>query len=105
MHHMASYDFMEAMRNTNEWMGATAQAFASYPAFSAVPNPWLQWAAAWGQVTERSVQRMITKPDWAIESITCEDGRHHLVQVKPVVSGAFGNLIHFAFQGRKPAAR
>lgn len=49
MRHMASYDFMEAMRNTNQWMGATAQAFASYPAFSAVPNPWLQWAAAWGK--------------------------------------------------------
>lgn len=105
MRHMASYDFMEAMRNTNQWMGATAQAFASYPAFSAVPNPWLQWAAAWGQVTERSFQRMITKPDWAIDSITCDDGRDHLVQVKPVVSGAFGDLIHFDVQGRKPTAR
>ena len=105
MRHMASYDFMEAMRNTNQWMGATAQAFASYPAFSTVPNPWLQWAAAWGQVTERSFQRMITKPDWAIDSITCDDGRDHLVQVKPVVSGAFGDLIHFDVQGRKPAAR
>ena len=105
MRHMASYDFMEAMRNTNQWMGATAQAFASYPAFSAVPNPWLQWTAAWGQVTERSFQRMITKPDWAIDSITCDDGRDHLVKVKPVVSGAFGDLIHFDVQGRKPAAR
>ena len=105
MRHMASYDFMEAVRNTNQWMGATAQAFASYPAFSAVPNPWLQWAAAWGQVTERSFQRMITKPDWAIDSITCDDGRDHLVQVKPVVSGAFGDLIHFDVQGRKPTAR
>lgn len=105
MRHMASYDFMEAMRNTNQWMGATAQAFASYPAFSAVPNPWLQWTAAWGQVTERSFQRMITKPDWAIDSITCDDGRDHLVKVKPVLSGAFGDLIHFDVQGRKPAAR
>ena len=105
MRHMASYDLMEAMRNTNQWMGATAQAFASYPAFSAVPNPWLQWAAAWGQVTERSFQRMITKPDWGIDSITCDDGRDHSVQVKPVVSGAFGDLIHFEVQGRKPASR
>ena len=39
MRPMASYDFMEAMRNTNQWMGATAQAFASYPAFSAAPFP------------------------------------------------------------------
>ncbi|MFL2786178.1 MAG: polyhydroxyalkanoate depolymerase, partial [Paracoccaceae bacterium] len=105
MRHMANYDLMEAMRNTNQWVGATAQAFASHPAFSAVPNPWLQWAAAWGQVTERSYQRMITKPDWGIDSITCNDGRDHLVQVKPVVSGAFGDLIHFEVQGRKPASR
>ena len=95
MRYMATYDMMETLRNTNQWMGATAQAFASDPAFSALPNPWLQWAAAWGQVTERSFQRMITKPDWGIDSITCDDGRDHSVQVKPVVSGAFGDLIHF----------
>lgn len=105
MRPMASYDFMEAMRNTNQWMGATAQAFASYPGFSAAPFPWLQWMAAWGQVTERSFQRMITKPDWGIDSITCDDGRDHLVQVKPVVSGAFGDLIHFDVQGRAAANR
>ena len=105
MRPMASYDFMEAMRNTNQWMGATAQAFASYPAFSAAPFPGLQWMAAWGQVTERSFQRMITKPDWGIDSITCDDGRDHLVQVKPVVSGAFGDLIHFDVQGRAAVNR
>ena len=51
MRHMASYDIMETMRNTNQWMGATAKSFASYPAFAMVPNPFVQWMAAWGEVT------------------------------------------------------
>jgi len=56
--------------------------------------------AAWGEVTERTFQRMVTKPDWGIESITGEDGRDHLITVETVVSKPFGDLIHFDVQGR-----
>ncbi len=66
MKYMASYDLMETMRNTNQWLGATALAMASYPAFAAIPNPALNWMAAWGEVTERSFSRMVIKPDWDI---------------------------------------
>ena len=69
MRHMASYDIMETMRNTNQWMGATAKSFASYPAFAMVPNPFVQWMAAWGEVTERSFERMVVKPDWGLDLI------------------------------------
>ena len=100
MRYMASYDLMETLRNTNQWMGATAQAFASYPAFSMLPNPALQWTAAWGQVTERSFQRMVVKPDWGIDSLACDDGRDHLVEVHPVLKRPFGDLIHFNVMGR-----
>ena len=31
MKYMATYDLMESIRNTNEWMGATARAMASLP--------------------------------------------------------------------------
>ena len=82
MRHMASYDIMETMRNTNQWMGATAKSFASYPAFAMVPNPIVQWMAAWGEVTERSFERMVVKPDWGLDSFTCQDGRDHVVDVK-----------------------
>ena len=92
MRYMASYDLMETLRNTNQWMGATAQAFASYPAFSMLPNPALQWTAAWGQVTERSFQRMVIKPDWGIDSLACDDGRDHLVEVHPVLKRPFGEI-------------
>ena len=35
--------------------------------------------AAWGEVTERTFQRMVVKPDWGIRTFTCEDGKDHLV--------------------------
>ena len=34
MKYMATYDVMETARNTNEWLGATARAMASYPVFA-----------------------------------------------------------------------
>ena len=52
MKYMATYDLMESMRNTNEWMGASARAFASYPAFALSMNPFLPMMAAWGEVID-----------------------------------------------------
>jgi len=97
---MITYDWMETLRNTNQWLGATALSVASYPIFAMTPNPALQWMAAWGEVTERTFQRIVTKPDWGIESITGEDGRDHLINVETVVERPFGNLIHFDVVGR-----
>ena len=105
MRYMASYDFMETMRNTNQWLGATAQALGAYPAFSMIPNPAMQWMRAWGEVTERTFQRMVVKPDWNIPSFTAEDGKDHLVSIDMVMPGAFGDLIHFNVTGRKPRKR
>lgn len=105
MRYMATYDLMETVRNTNQWLGATATAMASYPAMAMIPNPGLQWMAAWGQVTERAFQRMVVKPSWGIDSFTCEDGKDHLVQIKTVVERPFGDLLHFDVSGREPMAR
>ncbi|SMP22597.1 polyhydroxyalkanoate depolymerase [Shimia sagamensis] len=105
MRYMATYDLMETMRNTNQWLGATASAMASYPAFALVPNPGLQWMAAWGEVTERAFQRMVVKPDWGIDSFTCEDGKDHIVNINTVIERPFGDLIHFEVSGRKPMKR
>lgn len=100
MRYMATYDFMETMRNTNEWMGATARAMASYPAFAMWPNPAMEMMRAWGEVTERSFARMVTKPDWDIANVTAEDGRDHIVNVRKMVEKPFGDLIHFRVAGR-----
>ncbi len=105
MRYMATYDMMETIRNTNQWWGATARTVASYPLFAMVPNPGLQWMAAWGEVTERTFERMVVKPDWGIRTVTCEDGRDHLVDVKTVVERPFGDLIHFDVVGREEQPR
>ena len=105
MRYMATYDLMETLRNTNQWLGATAKAAASYPAFALIPNPALQWMAAWGEVTERTFERMTVKPGWGIRSITCEDGKDHVVVKQTVVERPFGDLIHFKVQGREEKPR
>jgi poly(3-hydroxybutyrate) depolymerase len=105
MRYMATYDLMETLRNTNQWLGATAAAFGNYPAVAAVPNPWFQWLTAWGEVTERSFARMVAKPDWGIHSLVGEDGRDHTVSIEKVVERPFGDLIHFKAQGREPKSR
>ncbi|TNJ48239.1 polyhydroxyalkanoate depolymerase [Phaeobacter sp. B1627] len=105
MRYMMSYDLMETVRNTNQWLGATALSMASYPAFAAMPNPMLSWMAAWGQVTERSFERMVAKPDWGIHATTLNDGKDHLVEVDTVVEKSFGDLIHFRVTDRPEQPR
>ncbi|MBV0912575.1 polyhydroxyalkanoate depolymerase [Anianabacter salinae] len=105
MRFMATYDWMETVRNTNQWLGATASAMGSYPATGLVPNPFFQVLAAWGDVTERSFARMVVKPDWGIDTVVAEDGRDHVVQVDKVQERAFGDLIHFKAVGRAPRPR
>ncbi len=105
MKYMASYDLMETMRNTNQWLGATAQAIASYPMFAAVPNPALNWVAAWGDVTERSFARMVAKPDWNLPTVVGADGSDHIVTIDREVKRDFGDLLHFSVQGRETPKR
>ena len=105
MRYMLTYDLMETMRNTNQWMGASAKALASYPIFSMIPNPLLNWTAAWGEVTERTYERMVAKPDWGIRTFTCKDGKDHLVNIETVVEKPFGDLIHFRVPGREERPR
>ncbi|MDC1058215.1 polyhydroxyalkanoate depolymerase [Planktomarina temperata] len=105
MRYMATYDMMETLRNTNQWMGATAKAMASYPMFAMVPNPAFQWMSAWGEVTERAYARMVVKPGWRLDFVSTEDGKDHLVEVETLLAKPFGDLIHFAVPGRRPRDR
>ncbi|MGC1494390.1 MAG: polyhydroxyalkanoate depolymerase [Sulfitobacter sp.] len=100
MRYMASYDLMETMRNTNQWLGASALAMASYPAFSVFPNPALEWLGAWGEVTERTFGRMVVKPDWKIPPFVGANGQDRLVKLEKEIAGDFGDLLHFRVQGR-----
>jgi poly(3-hydroxybutyrate) depolymerase len=102
---MATYDWMESVRNTNEWLGASARAMASYPVWGLVPHPMFKVMSAWGRITERSFARMVIKPDWGIRTVVGADGRDHIVSIETQVSKPFGDLIHFRISGREPMAR
>ncbi|MCC1481345.1 polyhydroxyalkanoate depolymerase [Roseibaca sp. Y0-43] len=102
---MATYDLMEAIRNTNEWMGASARAFASYPVWGMVPHPMFKVMSAWGRVTERSFARMVIKPDWNITSVVAEDGRDHIVEEVVEIARPFGDLLRFKVHGRPDKPR
>ena len=86
MRYMANYDLMETARTTNQWLAASARAVGSHPAMGMVPNPMFQMIAAWGEVTERTLSRMVAKPDWGIATMVGEDGRDHVVQNENLVS-------------------
>ncbi len=105
MRYMATYDLMETARNTNQWLGATALAFGSYPITGLIANPMFQMLAAWGEVTERTFARMVAKPDWGIRTFTDTDGKDHLVRIDTLVDKPFGSLIHFNVPGRRKRAR
>ncbi|MBD9526742.1 polyhydroxyalkanoate depolymerase [Paracoccus sp. PAR01] len=100
-----SYDVMETYRNTNEWLGATARALGSYPAFAMIPHPMFKLMSAWGRVTERSFSRMVIKPDWEIPPIVSEDGQDHIVYVEPELTRPFGDLVRFRVARREPMPR
>lgn len=100
MRYMATYDLMETIRNTNQWLGASAAALGSYPAMSLFPNPAMEWMRAWGEVTERTFQRMVVKPDWNIPTIVGASGKDRIITVEKEIEGAFGDLIHFKVAAR-----
>ncbi len=105
MKYMMTYDLMESMRNTNQWLGSTARAFASYPAMSWGANPAMDWLKAWGEVTERTFARMVAKPDWNIPVQTNLDGTDMVVTTEVVVERAFGDLIRFRVGTRPDRTR
>lgn len=105
MKYMMTYDLMESVRNTNQWLGASARAFASYPAMSLGANPAMDWLKAWGEVTERSFSRMVLKPDWNIPPVTGQSGKDFPVVVETVIERPFGDLIQFTMPGRDTRKR
>jgi poly(3-hydroxybutyrate) depolymerase len=105
MKYMMTYDLMESTRNTYQWLGASARAYASYPMMSWAANPGMDWLKAWGEVTERTFARMVVKPDWNIPAISDDKGKDHPVVIKRVLERPFGDLIHFTTPGRKASKR
>jgi poly(3-hydroxybutyrate) depolymerase len=105
MKYLLTYDMMESIRVSNQWLGSTARAMCSFPQLGLVANPAINMTAAWGEVMERSFERMAVKPDWNIQILSGTDGRDHQVEVEVVKSRPFGDLLRFNVQGRQPTGR
>lgn len=105
MRYMLTYDLMETVRTTNQWLGASALAFGSYPQTGLFPTPAFRLIAAWGEVMERSYARMVTKPDWNIYAVVSDDGRDHVVHERTLIERPFGDLMRFEVQGRPEKKR
>ena len=105
MKYMMTYDLMESLRTTNQWLGATAHAYASYPWMSVGANPAVDMMRAWGEVTERTFARMVVKPDWDVPPVTGQSGRDFPVVVEKLIERPFGDLIQFTMPGRDPRKR
>lgn len=102
---MTRYDALESLRNTNEWLGASAKAFGEYPALALSPFPIVRLLGAWGRVMERSFARMVAVPDWQIPPVTGTEGQDHIVYIEPVLRRSFGDLVHFRVARREPMQR
>ena len=89
-----NYDYFESMRQSGQWMGATAQAFWRNPVFALAPTPLPATFAAWGEVAERAFEKVASKPDWGIDSVV-SDHCEYVVRVDTLIDKPFGKLIHF----------
>jgi poly(3-hydroxybutyrate) depolymerase len=105
MKYMMTYDLMESVRNTNQWLGASARAFASAPAMALTANPAMDFMRAWGEVTERTFSRMAVKPDWNIPPVVGQSGKDFPVVVEKIMARPFGDLIQFTMPGRDTRKR
>ncbi len=99
-----NYDYFESLRQSNKWMGATAQAFWRNPVFALAPNPLPATFAAWGEVTERAFEKVASKPDWGIDSVV-SDHCEYVVKIETLIDKPFGKLIHFKVGRAKPKKR
>ncbi|MEM7438564.1 MAG: polyhydroxyalkanoate depolymerase [Pseudomonadota bacterium] len=94
----------ESARQSAAWMGATAKAFWGNPVFSNSLNPYPALFAAWGEVTERSFERVAAKPSWGIESVVSK-GREYVVTKKVDLDLPFCKLVHFTADRDRPVNR
>tara|TARA_A200000113_G_scaffold162337_1_gene146906 strand:- start:172 stop:1395 length:1224 start_codon:yes stop_codon:yes gene_type:complete len=91
---LPTYDYFENLRQYNQWVASTMKAFWENPVFGMYPSPIPSTLAAWGRVTEHSLSRITSKPDWGIDSVV-SDGVEYLVSLETVKSLPFCDLIKF----------
>ena len=61
---LPTYDYFENLRQYNQWFASSTRTFWENPMFGLFPSPIPSIFAAWGKVTEHSLSRITSKPDW-----------------------------------------
>ncbi|MBR9862325.1 MAG: polyhydroxyalkanoate depolymerase [Rhodobacteraceae bacterium] len=98
------YDMSESMRQSSAWVGATTKAFWQNPAFSVTMSPLPALFSAWGEVTERTFEKVATKPSWGIDSVVSADSDYPVTK-QIELELPFCNLIHFTAERDRPVNR
>ena len=101
---LPTYDYFENIRHYNQWFASTTKTFWDNPAFGLLPSPIPSTLSAWGKVTEHSLSRIITKPDWGIDSVV-SDGIEYLVSLETIKSLPFCDLVKFQSTSPKKVQR
>ncbi len=99
-----AHELQEGLRISNQWLGATARTFWGQPAFALAAHPLPSVLAAWGEVTERTFERVGTIPDWGIDHVV-SDGRRHEVRKGTVAQKPFCDLVRFSVRDGGSARR
>ncbi|MEO8531545.1 MAG: polyhydroxyalkanoate depolymerase [Deltaproteobacteria bacterium] len=105
MRQMAQYEMMESLRAATAWMGSTTKVMAETPMMKLFGGPMSGLMQAWGEVTERSFERMAVKPEWNLTAAPDGDGKTYEFVESVEVAKPFGNLIRFKAVGRQELPR
>ncbi|MEO0910362.1 MAG: polyhydroxyalkanoate depolymerase [Pseudomonadota bacterium] len=94
------YELSESVRLSGKWLAATAQTFWGQPVFGMFPGTLPSIFSAWGEVTERTMDRISTRPDWGIDSVVSEE-KDYLVEIRTVAEKPFCRLLEFHTNRKK----
>ena len=89
-----SYDLFEINKQYYQWLASSTRTFWNNPIFGLLPSPLPPAFAAWGKVTEHSLSRISSKPDWGISSYI-SGNKEYYVNEKIIIDFPFCNLIKF----------
>ena len=95
-----SYDLFEINKQYYQWLASSTRTFWNNPIFGLLPSPLPPAFAAWGKVTEHSLSRISSKPDWGISSYI-SGSNEYFVNKKIIMDFPFCNLIKFEKENNK----
>ena len=94
------YDLFEINKQYYQWLASTTKTFWTNPIFGLLPSPFPPAFAAWGKVTEHSLSRISSKPEWGISSYF-SNNKEFFVNEKIISNLPFCNLINFENESSK----